>query len=306
MVDKSIVKNEPVPQTIMFADVSGSSAIYKALGNVDAKRLIDAVIHSMRKITQAHNGEVVKTIGDEIMARFNSPADACRAAIEIQRSSQQKSHQSEQQLALRIGMDYGNTLVDGNDVFGDTVNDAACVAHIARANQLVVTQNLVDALPDELRNICEEFDRVNLKGDTEKCFIYRVIWEGPEENHEATRVMHINHVTQKINTKQLQLSFNNQIFVITPEDVPFIIGRDHRKAHLHIDSSLASRDHCQITLQRGKFVLQDHSTNGTYVQTPDQNEIYLRREEIPLAGKGTISIGRRAHQAKELTISYQL
>jgi len=88
--------------------------------------------------------------------------------------------------------------------------------------------------------------------------------------------------------------------------VPFIIGRDHRKSHLHVDSSLASRDHCHIVIHRGKFVLVDHSTNGTYVKTPEQPEIYLRREELPLQGEGTISIGRRAHQDKELTIYYKV
>ena len=301
--------NSVCNQAIMFADVSGSSALYKQQGNVMAKRNIDVALTLMRDLTLANQGVVVKTIGDEVMARFSTPEDACAAAAAIQQQCQQKCvDDPDNELAVRIGMDYGHTLLDGDDVFGDTVNDAAYVSQIARPNQIVITQAMVDALPESMRGNCQEFDRINIKGEQSKSLIYRLVWERPstDENHYATTVMEINHVTQKVSTRRLQLDFNQQVFVITPEDVPFIIGRDHRKSHLHVDSSLASRDHCHIVLRRGKFVLVDHSTNGTYVKIPDQPEIYLRREEIPLQGEGTISIGRRAHQDKELTIYYKI
>ena len=296
---------------IMFADVSGSSALYKQQGNVLAKRSIDKALNLMREITQRNQGVVVKTIGDEVMARFSTPENACAAAAAIQQychnqitENQVTEHDS---LAIRIGMDFGHTLLDGDDVFGDTVNDAAYVSQIARPNQIVITQALVDALPPHMHKNCQEFDRINIKGEESKSLIYRFVWERPftTEEENATTVVKINHITQKINTRRLQLDFNRQVFAITPGDVPFIIGRDHRKSHLHVDSSLASRDHCHIVLRRGKFVLVDHSTNGTYVKTPDHPEIYLRREEFPLQGEGTISIGRRAHQDKDLTISYK-
>ncbi|MEX1034014.1 MAG: adenylate/guanylate cyclase domain-containing protein [Cellvibrionaceae bacterium] len=294
-------------QAIMFADVSGSSALYKQHGNVAAKQSIDTAIDLMRDITRRNQGTVVKTIGDEVMARFDTPEDACAAAAAIQ----QQCHLSTMDafgdgLAIRIGMDFGHTLLDGDDVFGDTVNDAASVTQIARPNQVVVTQSLVDALSAQLRAYCQEFDRVNIKGENRTSLIYRFVWENPSDEHHATTVMAVSHRTQKISNKQLQLDYNRQCFAVTPEDVPFIIGRDQRKAHLHVDSSLASRDHCHIVLRRGKFVLVDHSTNGTYVKAPDQPELYLRREELPLIGEGTISIGRRAHQDAALTIFYTL
>lgn len=299
--------NSVCDQAIMFADVSGSSALYKQQGNIAAKRSIDKALTVMRDITLDNHGVVVKTIGDEVMSRFATPEDACSAAAQIQQACHEFSSASDG-LTIRIGMDFGHTLLDGDDVFGDTVNDAAYVAQIARPNQIVITQAVVDALPDNLQSNCQEFDRINIKGEQSKSLIYRFMWESPTSHDEqnATTVMEINHITQRINTRQLELHFNNQVFAVTPEDVPFIIGRDHRKSHLHVDSSLASRDHCHILLRRGKFVLIDHSTNGTYVKIPDQPEIYLRREEIPLQGEGTISIGRRAHQDKELTILYKV
>ncbi|MGI1678512.1 MAG: adenylate/guanylate cyclase domain-containing protein [Cellvibrionaceae bacterium] len=291
----------------MFADVSGSSALYKRQGNLKAKQLIDTAINLMKSITLTNSGSVVKTIGDEVMARFNTPEDACRAASEIQQQcSLATANEEEQGLAIRIGMDFGRTVLDGSDIFGDTVNDAAHVAHIARPNQIVITQSMVNALPPNFQEQCQEFDRIKIKGEAKKSLIYRFVWEQSSEDHSATMVMAINHITQKIDANILQLDYNNKVVAVSSETLPFIIGRDHRIANLHIDSSLASRDHCHIVMQRGKFVLVDHSTNGTYIKAPDQPEIYLRREQLPLIGEGTISIGRRAAQAPELTITYSL
>lgn len=291
----------------MFADVSGSSALYKRQGNVKAKQLIDTAINLMKTITITNNGFVVKTIGDEVMARFDTAEDACQAASEIQQQcSLATAKEDEQGLAIRIGMDFGQTVLDGNDVFGDTVNDAAHVAHIARPNQIVITQSMVDALSPKFKEQCQEFDRIKIKGEAKKSLIYRFVWEASNEDHSATMVMAINHITQKVDASILQLDFNKKRIAISSEHLPFVIGRDHRIAHLHIDSSLASRDHCHIVMQRGKFVLVDHSTNGTYIKAPEQPEIYLRREQLPLMGEGTISIGRRASQAPELTIKYSL
>ncbi len=288
-------------QAVMFADVSGSSALYKQLGNVDAKEMIDEALAFMRKYTLQNHGTVVKTIGDELMARFDTPEDACHSAMAIQRHCQGHSHDIAS-LSVRIGMDYGHTLLDGDDVFGDTVNDAAYVANIARAQQIVVTEALVEALPCALKDQCEVFDRVNIKGESNKSLIFRLLWEHPSDNQSATAVMQLNHDTQQIEGEHVQLLYNQQRYAITADTVPFVIGRDHRRADLHVDSALASRDHCHILLRRGKFVLSDHSTNGTYIKVSGESEIYLRRETAPLLREGSILIGKK--ESSMLRIDY--
>ena len=62
-------------------------------------------------------------------------------------------------------------------------------------------------------------------------------------------------------------------------------------AELTIDDVLASRIHASISMRRGKFILTDHSTNGTYVRILE-DEHYLRKEEIGLMHEGEISLGR--------------
>lgn len=291
-------------QAIMFADVSGSSALYKRAGNEQAKAIVDDALHFMAALTIVHDGIVVKTIGDEIMARFDHSEHACETAVAIQQRCLKEFHLHG--LAIRIGIAFGPALLENNDVFGDTVNDAACVAHIARAGQIVLTQSVVDNLGPALLTQCQMFDRINTKGDTRKTVIYRLQWESSQQNHRATRLMPIQDLAQCVERFQLTLRLGEREICLFPEQMPFRIGRDASKVHLHINNDLASRDHCHIDFRRGKYVLVDHSTNGTYVCNADQPYIYLRREELPLQGAGEIGIGQPTNQAAPWLITYEL
>ena len=290
-------------QAIMFADVSGSSALYKRVGNEEAKAVIDDAVHFMTALTIVHEGTVVKTIGDEIMARFNLVTQACETAIAIQQRSIKEPRLKD--LGIRIGIAYGEVLITSNDAFGDRVNDAACVAHIARANQIVITQSVVDVLENALRRDCQMFDRINIKGETEKTLIYRLEWEHSGKDNRATMVMPIHDVTRFVDKFQLELVVNGCTISLLPEQTPFQIGRDPHKAQLLIETELASREHCHIEFRRGKYVLVDHSTNGTYVYADDQTPIYLRREELPLQGKGFIGLGQTVTAAMPWALHFK-
>lgn len=291
-------------QAIMFADVSGSSALYKQVGNQQAKAIVDQAIHFMAALTIVHEGIVVKTLGDEIMARFDHSEQACETAAAIQQRCLKESQLNG--LAIRIGIAFGPALLENHDVFGDTVNDAACVAQIARAGQIVITQTVVDNLSTALLPQCQMFDRINTKGDTQKTVIYRLQWETQHQEHRATRLMPLQDVTQFVEKFQLTLYFGEREITLLPDQTPFRIGRDPDKTQLQIDHDLASRDHCHIEFRRGKYVLVDHSTNGTYVCSTDQPQMYLRREGFPLQGSGAIGIGQTPEHAGEWLIRYQL
>lgn len=291
-------------QAIMFADVSGSSALYKRAGNEQAKAIVDNVLNFMAALTIVHNGEVVKTIGDEIMARFEHSEEACETAIAIQQRCLKELQQH--RIAVRIGIAFGPAILKHKDVFGDTVNDAACVAHIARAGQIVVTQSVVNNLSPALLHHCQMFDRINTKGDTDKTTIYRLLWEPSQQDHRATQMLPLQDITHFVEKFQLRLQLADQEIILLPEQTPFRIGRDPDKVHLHINQELVSRDHCHIDFRRGKYVLVDHSTNGTYVYGADNSFIYLRREELPLQGSGKIGIGQPLAKAGLWLLSYAL
>ena len=292
------------PQAIMFADVSGSSALYKRLGNESAKAIIDECVQFMTALTIVHEGTLVKTIGDEIMARFDKASQACEAAIAIQLRAIKEPHLKD--LGIRIGIAYGEVLITADDVFGDQVNSAACVAQIARANQIVTTQSTVDALSPQLRRDCQMFDRINIKGEQEETVIYRLQWEHTGNNNRATMVVPLDDITGFAEKFQLQLQLKSGTILLLPEQTPFAIGRDINRAQLHIESEFASREHCHIEFRRGKYVLVDHSTNGTYVYLEDQAPIYLRREELPLQGKGYIGLGQTLTSEHDWAVHFSL
>jgi class 3 adenylate cyclase len=290
-------------KTILFADVSGSSALYKSLGNEQAKSIIDQLIRVMTYNTHKFEGRVIKTIGDEIMACFDDCEKACRSAMAMQREIEGLSHNYT--LGVRIGIGYGKTIEEGNDLFGEAVNDAAFVTGIAKSSQILLTESVVQQIPDLLRQSVQEFDQVTIKGSMDDSTIYRLFWKTPTSGFSETQVFSVQTVNDHLDANQLTLVVDGQRLCITPDNTPFIIGLNQKQVNLLIDNELVSRDHCHIVFRRGKFVLIDHSTNGTYIKPEDAQEIYLRREELPLLGNGTISLGISNHSERATLIQFE-
>ena len=83
---------EARPLTIVFADVSGSTQLYEALGDVVARQLVAESLDLMSRCTVQHNGTVVETIGDELFCTFSAPEHAVDAAIEMMESIERHAH----------------------------------------------------------------------------------------------------------------------------------------------------------------------------------------------------------------------
>jgi len=291
---------------IVFADVSGSSKLYKETGNDAAKAAIDEIVDAMRGIISSHDGKVIKTIGDEIMACFENCNNAALAAQAIQHSTLDST--KSQPLQLRIGIDFGEVLEEQGDLFGDVVNNAAFVSRVARGGQTIMTENALADLNSTTREHCRRFDRIPLKGGTEKTLVYLLDWEEATqpEAEDMTVISEMPDITGYLSTGILTLDYQQSRLELVATDTPFSVGRSKDKVSLQIDTSFASREHCQIIHRRGKFVLCDNSTNGTYISQSDRPEIYLRREELPLSGSGVISIGQSVNNDKTHLIRYTL
>ena len=102
---------------IMFADVAGSTRLYDALGNQEADRQIRYCIDTLSSVTSKYRGRLIKTIGDEIMASFNSANDAIDAAIDMQNTI---SGDESNTLLIRVGVEFGPAIPREGDLFGDT------------------------------------------------------------------------------------------------------------------------------------------------------------------------------------------
>ena len=141
---------------LMGQDEEGTLAALKAL----RKSLIDP------KIAE-HRGRIVKTTGDGALVEFASPVDAVRCAAEIQRSMSERNAavQSDRWIEFRIGINVGDIIIDGGDIFGDGVNVAARLEGLAQPGGICVSGRVqedaqgkidiafVDAGEQQLKNI---------------------------------------------------------------------------------------------------------------------------------------------------------
>lgn len=274
---------------IMFADVSGSSRLFKEKGDTAARAIVAQVVAMMMDKTRLFNGVVIKTIGDECMSAFPSAAAAAEAAIAMQNTMDSTDYGAP--LTIRIGFHFGPVIHEAGDVYGEAVNDAADLVKIAKGGQIITCQRTVNALDKNLANRCEAFDEVRLKGGVAREKIYLLSWQQQADSN-ATQFMAVID-TERFHAladvaNQLQLAYLGDVVSVRKEQVPFSIGRDP-KNQLPVQFNAASRDHCKIDYRRGKFVLVDNSTNGTYVKLDGHQAVYLRREETPLSGAGFIS-----------------
>ena len=273
---------------IMFADIVGSTHLYRQLGDRKAEQLISTALARMSDITMLHQGSVIKTIGDEIMCRFPNPTNATLAAIEMQEETI-VTPDNPQPLAIRIGVHFGNIISKKGDIYGDAVNVAARVAGIAKAKQIITTEYFTLRLNDKLVYKTRFFDHIQLKGITKKIKIYQIVWE----DNDATNLVSYEDTPffpqEKIS---IVLKFSSQEKTYRYQDInsTLSIGRDET-CDLSINARFISRLHLTLAPRRGKFVLIDHSSNGTYIKFKLQNELFIRREELPLIGEGYISLG---------------
>lgn len=271
---------------VMFADVSGSSGLYKQLGDAAANHLVSGKLHKMAQVIRACNGIIIKTIGDEIMAHFPSPNKALNAAIGIQKIEPRTP-------LIRIGMAWGEVIEKNHDLFGQTVNDAAAVAKIARGGQVIITH----AHSEQLRGSpvkLAAFDIVRLKGGSNDTMLYRVEWETDDEEEPEDQTT----LSRVVSTQEAKLSLTLpdspgrlSLLELRPPDTPYRIGRNPETCHLMISAGYVSRDHCHIDYEHGHFILHDHSSNGTHLVKGSDVPIYLRRNSSPLLGEGTIGVG---------------
>lgn len=292
---------ESIQCAILFADVAGSTRLYETMGDVAAHAALTHALSLLAKITGTFKGMVVKTIGDEIMCRFDRVDDALQAACVMQDQIKFAPVQGAP-LAIRIGLHYGSAILDtsSGDVHGDAVNIAAGMADIAQAHQVITTGDVVDRCSPEIGARARIYDRAQLKGKARAINVYEVLWEQEED---ITRVGRDSFTHIGDTARQLRLRYQDRELLLQPEQANKIIGRG-QQCDLPVEADLASRAHCRFEYSRGKFMLVDQSTNGTFVRTQDGKEVYLRREGLPLWGEGVISLGKSVAEERDHLIYF--
>ena len=299
-MDVYAVKDNPAI-TVLFADISGSTRLYELIGDQLAEELISTTLKQLSSIIIRNNGSIIKSIGDELMCRFPCPDDAVSAAKQMHEFLAKKPAPSEDyKLAIRVGAHHGQVIENQGDIFGDSVNLAARVTALARARKTLITGQTYNQLPDIHKKHCRHFLETTVKGKEHPIDVYDVIWE---QTDELTRIVGHNSASPSENT--MTLNYEGKILKLSSAALSNAkLGRG-ANCDLVIPSPQASREHCSIEHNRGKFIFTDHSANGSYI-LHNQTELFFHQERIPLIGSGRISLGEPSANNKEFLLEYSI
>ena len=287
---------------ILFADVVGSTRLYDTMGDLRARDMVAICIDVMRGATEQRQGTVIKTMGDEVMATFPSADAALNAAAQMQQqiSTHAQLKVDGQPVAIRIGCHYGPVMLENRDVFGAAVHTANRMTSQAKAGQIVTTAATVDKLSPEWRASCRQIDVAALKGQGSEVVLYEVLWQTEDVTSMVPGIASEPRSGQHM---RLRLRCQDRELLVDERHSSITIGRAEDN-DVVIKGNLISRLHARIEISRNKFVLIDQSTNGTFVQSSDGEESFVRRDSLQIKGRGMIGLGRLPEQGSPQTIGY--
>lgn len=161
---------------ILAADVAGYSRLMGAdeegtLAQLKGHRqaLVDPQIDE-------HRGRIVKTTGDGMLVEFASVVDAVRCAVDVQRGMSERNAgvSVDKRIEFRVGINLGDIIIDGDDIYGDGVNIAARLEGIAEPGGICISRQAHDHLLEKLSFTCEKLGLRNLKNIAKPVEVYSV------------------------------------------------------------------------------------------------------------------------------------
>ncbi len=286
-------------RTVLFADLRGSTSMYETLGNADATTVVTQSVALLARVVALHGGEVVKTLGDGLMATFETCSAGVAAADDMHDAlarveSPTQSSPSEGPptrpvpLMLQVGLAHGEIVSMSGDIFGDAVNVAARLLDHAGDNETLATQVVLDGVEEWERARFRSLDRMQLRGRVEPVHVH--LLEARRFSDTAATAFG-DMAPQTADPEGIRLVWLELNRIYAGTSMPVILGRSPQATYI-IDDTRVSRSHCRIDWHGGTFQLVDLSYNGTYVRFDNDPEIIsLRRGACTLHGSGVIGLG---------------
>lgn len=148
--------------TLLFTDLVGSTELLSRAGDEAAQQIFRTHHDLLAEAAGVHGGEEVKWLGDGLMVAFPSAADAVRCAIAMQQASRRPIHG--ERLAIRVGLNAGETLRETVDYFGLPVVVARRLCDRAEGGQILCTQVITELLAGRVGFSFADLGRLELKG----------------------------------------------------------------------------------------------------------------------------------------------
>jgi adenylate cyclase len=149
---------------ILAADVAGYSRLMGADEEGTLARLKNHRHELVDPKISEHHGRIVKTTGDGMLVEFGSVVDAVRCAVEIQRGMVERNADvpAGRRIDFRIGINVGDVIIDGGDIFGDGVNVAARLEALAEPGGICVSARVYEDAAGRIDARCEDIGKHSL------------------------------------------------------------------------------------------------------------------------------------------------
>ena len=169
---------------ILAADVVGYSRLMEAdeAGTLAALKVLRQTV--LMPLLNEHGGRLVKVMGDGFLAEFGSAVDAVQFALDFQQNVgvANTSRPIDRCIELRIGINLGDVIVEGSDLYGDGVNVAARLEAIGDAGGILVSGSVLDQVKRKVDTGFEDLGTKNLKNIAEPVRVFRIKPESPIGN----------------------------------------------------------------------------------------------------------------------------
>jgi TolB-like protein/class 3 adenylate cyclase len=175
---------------ILAADVAG----YSRLIGLDEEGTLARLKELRRSVIDPqiseHRGRIVKTMGDGLLVQFGSAVDAVRCAVEVHQlvAEKQTGTADQRRIRFRIGINIGDIVLDGDDIFGDGVNVAARLQAFAEPGAICVSGSIYDQVRDKLDLGFVDIGEQHLKNISRPVRVYRIGDQGTGTSHLLARV----------------------------------------------------------------------------------------------------------------------
>jgi class 3 adenylate cyclase len=290
-------------RTVLFADLRGSTSLFETLGNAEATSVVTHTVNAAAGAVPAWGGEVVKTLGDGLMAVFDRPSAALRSALQmheiletlVSRGQERGASTGLRALRLQIALARGEVVEMNGDCFGDAVNVAARLLDHAGDNETLITGSVFEALAPDERARFRSLDWLHLRGRAEPVHVHvlggrRGTAAAADTSDAAATQFGGMARSSMYEADGIRLAWLDLEAVYGAEHLPIVLGRSPQ-ATFRLDDSRVSRSHARIDWHAGAFQLTDLSYNGTYVRFSSGETLSLRRGSCTLHGSGAIGLG---------------
>ncbi len=163
---------------ILAADVAGYSRLMEQNEEATLSTL-NVFLGVIRGMVEEHEGRIVGTAGDSVLAEFASPVQAVRSAVAVQRALRRRNMDltEDRRMRFRVGINVGDVIAQGNDLLGDGVNIAARLEQAAEPGAIFISGNVWEQIQGKLSFPCEYFGEQSVKNISRPVRAYRVGWE---------------------------------------------------------------------------------------------------------------------------------